>query len=62
MATTRFDILAKMPEGASKDDAPAMLQTLLKDRLKLIAHRATEEQPVLALVNGKNGRSLNRRR
>ena len=27
MATERFDIVAKMPEGASKDDAPAMLQS-----------------------------------
>lgn len=58
MATTRFDILAKMPEGASKDNAPAMLQTLLKERFKLVAHRATEEQPVLALVTGKNGPKL----
>src|ERR1700761_2337689 len=47
LATTRFDIQAMMPEGSHKEDAPAMLQALLKDRFKLAAHPSTEEQPVL---------------
>ncbi len=55
MTTTRFDILATLPEGAAKSDAPAMLQALLKDRFKLAAHKSTEERPVLALVVGKSG-------
>jgi len=55
MATQRFDIVAKMPEGSTKDDAPAMLQALLEDRFKLKAHRNTEEHPVLALVVAKGG-------
>lgn len=58
MTTTRFDIVANMPEGSSKDDAPAMLQTLLKDRFKLVAHRETKEHPVLGLVVGKGGPKL----
>ena len=58
LAATRFDINAKMPEGATKDAAPAMLQTLLKERFKLTAHPSTEEQPVLALVVGKSGPKL----
>ena len=58
LATTRFDIEAKMPEGSAKADAPAMVQALLKDRFKLVAHRSTEEQPVLGLVVGKNGPKL----
>jgi uncharacterized protein (TIGR03435 family) len=58
MATERFDILAKMPDGATKDDAPAMLQALLEDRFKLTAHLATQEHPVLALVVGKGGPKL----
>lgn len=58
LATTRFDIDAKMPEGASKDAAPAMLQALLKERFKLTAHPSSEEQPVLALVAAKNGPKL----
>jgi len=39
----RFDIAARMPEGATADDAPAMLQALLKDRFKLVAHVTNEE-------------------
>jgi uncharacterized protein (TIGR03435 family) len=58
LATERFDIVAKMPEGASKDDAPIMLQALLQERFKLTAHRDTQERPVLALVVGKDGPKL----
>jgi uncharacterized protein (TIGR03435 family) len=58
MATTRFDIIAKMPEGSTKDDAPKMLQSLLEERFKLTTHRASAEHPVLALVVGKNGPKL----
>jgi uncharacterized protein (TIGR03435 family) len=56
--TERFDIVAKMPDGSSKDDAPAMLQALLAERFKLAVHRDTEEHPVLALVIGKGGPKL----
>ena len=55
MATARFDIVAKLPEGASKDDAPRMLQSLLKERFNLTAHLDTREHPVLALVVAKGG-------
>src|SRR5580704_282230 len=55
MATTRFDIVAKMPAGSTKDDAPKMLQSLLEDRFKLTTHRTSAEHPVLALVVGKGG-------
>jgi uncharacterized protein (TIGR03435 family) len=58
LATTRFDIQAKLPEGATKNDAPAMMQALLKERFKLAAHPSAEEQPVLALVVAKNGPKL----
>jgi uncharacterized protein (TIGR03435 family) len=58
LATERFDIVAKMPDGASKDDAPKMLQALLEERFKLAAHRDTQEHPVLALVVGKDGPKL----
>jgi uncharacterized protein (TIGR03435 family) len=51
----RFNIVARMPEGATADDAPAMLQALLKDRFKLVAHTTDQEHPVLALVAGKGG-------
>ena len=55
MSTTRFDIVAKMPAGSTKDDAPKMLQSLLEDRFKLVTHRTSAEHPVLALVVGKGG-------
>jgi uncharacterized protein (TIGR03435 family) len=58
MSTTRFDIVAKMPAGSSKDDAPKMLQSLLEDRFKLVTHRDSAEHPVLALVVGKGGPKL----
>jgi len=55
LGTTRFDIIAKMPAGATKDDEPKMLQSLLEDRFKLTTHRTSGEHPVLALVVGKGG-------
>ena len=58
MSTTRFDIVAKMPEGSKKEDAPKMLQSLLEERFKLTVHRASAERPVLALVVGKGGPKL----
>jgi uncharacterized protein (TIGR03435 family) len=58
MSATRFDIVAKMPEGSTKDDAPRMLQSLLEERFKLTTHRVSAEHPVLALVVGKGGPKL----
>jgi len=58
IANQRFDIVAKIPDGASKDDAPKMLQALLEDRFKLVVHRESKEHPVLALVVGKGGPKL----
>ena len=55
LGSQRFDIVAKMPEGAQRDDAPAMLQALLKERFKLSAHKEKQEHGVLALVVGKEG-------
>ena len=55
MTADRFDILAKMPDGANKDQVPEMLQTLLAERFKLQVHHDTRETPVYALVIGKGG-------
>jgi uncharacterized protein (TIGR03435 family) len=55
MMAQRFDILAKMPEGADKDQVPQMLQGLLAERFKLKIRRDSKEQAVYALVVGKNG-------
>jgi uncharacterized protein (TIGR03435 family) len=58
MKTTRFDIEAKLPDGAKKDQVPAMLRALLEDRFKLTIHRETREHPVYALIVGKDGSKL----
>jgi uncharacterized protein (TIGR03435 family) len=51
----RFDIVAKMPEGSTVDDAPKMLRALLEDRFKLEASSKMTERPVLGLIVGKSG-------
>lgn len=58
LATERFDINAKMPEGATKEDAPALLQALLAERFKVAVHTTTDEHKVLALLVGKNGPTM----
>lgn len=54
----RFDIMAKIAAGASADQIPEMLQSLLADRFKLAIHREEKDTPALALVVGKNGQRL----
>ena len=48
-----------MPEGATKEQVPQMLQALLAERFKLIAHREIKpNQNVYELVVAKNGPKL----
>jgi len=51
----RFEITAKMPAGATRDNVPEMMQALLEDRFKLKLHHERKEFPVYALVAGKGG-------
>jgi uncharacterized protein (TIGR03435 family) len=47
----RVDIVAKTPSPQTPDaEVRTMLQTLLKDRMKLVAHIEQREQPVWALT------------
>jgi uncharacterized protein (TIGR03435 family) len=55
LTAQRFDIVAKVPEGATKEDVQVMWQNLLKDRFGLKLHHDSKEMPILALVVGKNG-------
>ena len=55
MAQTRFDIVATMPAGAVKNDAPDLLKQLLAERFKLTDHTVVEDKAVLGLVVGKSG-------
>jgi bla regulator protein blaR1 len=54
----KFDISAKLPEGTSRDQVPAMLRDLLATRFRLTTHREYREQRVYALVAAKGGVSL----
>lgn len=56
--TERYDIQAKLPEGASRGQVPAMLQALLAERLGMKIHKETREFNVLALVEAKGGHKL----
>jgi uncharacterized protein (TIGR03435 family) len=58
MKGERFDILAKMPDGATKDEMPEMLQALLAERFQLKIHRESREDSVYALVVAKGGHKL----
>jgi uncharacterized protein (TIGR03435 family) len=58
IADDRFDLVCKMPAGSRKEDAPQMLQSLLADRFKVVAHREPRALDVMALIVGKNGPKL----
>ena len=53
-----FEISAKMPEGATRDQLPAMLQALLIKRFKLAVHEEGRLRPGYALVVDKDGPKL----
>lgn len=57
MKSEKFDVVAKLPAGASREQAPEMLQALLAERFKLAAHRATQVLPAYALVMRKGERA-----
>jgi uncharacterized protein (TIGR03435 family) len=58
MESSRFDIVAKLPEGTTKDQIPEMLQALLADRFKMTVHKESRLMPIYALVVGKAGAKL----
>jgi uncharacterized protein (TIGR03435 family) len=55
LETLRFDITAKVPEGASKEQILSMMQNLLATRFKMAVHRESKELPIYALLVAKNG-------
>jgi uncharacterized protein (TIGR03435 family) len=58
LASQRFDIVAKIPEGASQADVPEMLQALLTDRFQMKMHRETRDLPVYTLKIASTGLKL----
>ena len=55
MNSERFEIVAKVPEGASKEQFRQMIRTLLAERFKLKVHRETKEMPIYELTVAKGG-------
>ena len=53
LAGQRYDIVANLPEGATKEQIPQMLQALLAERFKLAIHRDSKDQAIYAMVVGK---------
>jgi len=58
MSTQRYDGQAKLPDGASRGQVPAMLQTLLAERFGLTIHRETRDINMYALMQAKAGHKM----
>jgi uncharacterized protein (TIGR03435 family) len=53
-----YDIVAKIPEGAPKEEVPVMLQNLLAERFRMTLHSETKDHPGFILGIGKGGPKL----
>lgn len=53
--TERYDMVANIPEGATKEQFNIMLGNLLRDRFGLRFHMESKTQPIYALRVEKNG-------
>jgi uncharacterized protein (TIGR03435 family) len=58
LASERYDIVARLPAGATGNQVPEMLQTLLRERFKVTLHKEPKILPVYALIIGKGGTKL----
>ncbi len=56
--TERYDVIANVPPGATKEQFPRMLQDLLVERFKISLHHETKDLPLYELVVAKNGPKL----
>lgn len=57
-AEERYDVDAKLPDGATAAEVPQMLQDLLKQRFGLVSHVARKEMSVYALEQAPGGAHL----
>jgi len=55
LGAERFDIDAKLPDGAKRDQVPDMLQALLADRFRMKSHRDKKDLPAYVIVVAKGG-------
>ncbi len=55
MGEKRYDIVAKVPAGASRQESRIMMRNLLAERFHVVIRRETRELPVYILTVDKNG-------
>jgi uncharacterized protein (TIGR03435 family) len=55
-----FDIQAKLPEGATRNQVPERLEAMLAERFKLSYHHEMRDYPITVLTLGKTGMKLPR--
>jgi uncharacterized protein (TIGR03435 family) len=55
LETDCFTVVAKIPDGAAKEQLPAMYQALLVERFKLVSHRENRPRTVYSLTVDKAG-------
>ena len=58
LETERYDVIAKIPPGAPKEQFPLMLQDLLVERFKISLHHETKDLPLYELGVAKSGPKL----
>jgi uncharacterized protein (TIGR03435 family) len=58
LPSERFDIAAKLPDGATRAQIPEMLQALIQDRFQMKMHRDKKEFPVYSLEFAKSSSTL----
>lgn len=58
LAGDKFDVIATMPDGATREQAPEMLRTTLEQRFHLKLHKEMREMAVYALVADRKGPKL----
>jgi uncharacterized protein (TIGR03435 family) len=56
--TERYNIVAKVPDGATKEQVAVMWQNLLKERFGMVLHHESKEFQVRELVVAKGGSKL----
>jgi uncharacterized protein (TIGR03435 family) len=58
LSTERYNIIAKVPEGATKEQVNVMWQNLLAERFGVVLHHESKEFQVEELVVAKGGRNM----
>jgi uncharacterized protein (TIGR03435 family) len=55
LATQRFEVIAKLPQGATEKQIPEMLRALLAERFTLTVHKESKEMQIDTLTVAKGG-------